>query len=204
MKERYRAVVWVEMGAAFLVIAAGCQSTDGFLCGGGNCEWSATDVARVEALADLPSTAPTDPSNRYASDLDAAALGKMFYFDGRFSGPSTMLDALNHKMPFGRAAAGQNTGVACVSCHDAGHAGVDPASAPGNVSIGAGWTYNNALTTYDSAFYSLHLWNGRADSLWAQAVADNENALTTNGNRLQTAWLISDLYGAMYAKVFAD
>ncbi|HEY2730738.1 MAG TPA: cytochrome c peroxidase [Polyangia bacterium] len=204
MKRRQRAVVWVEMGVAIFAVAAGCQSGGGFLCSGGDCQWSSTDVARVEALADLPSTAPVDPSNRYAADPGAVALGKMLYFDTRFSGPSTMLDALNRKMPFGRAAAGQNAGVACVSCHDAGHAGADPASAPGNVSVGAGWTYNNAMTTYDSAFYSLHLWNGRVDSLWAQAVADNENPLTTNGNRLQTAWIISDLYGDAYGKVFTD
>jgi cytochrome c peroxidase len=205
MKERQRAGVWVELGATICVLLAGCQQND-FLCGGGSgsCEWSSTDLARVEALADLPSVAPADPSNRYATNPDAIALGKMFYFDARFSGPSTMLDALNRKMPFGRAAAGQSAGVACITCHDAGHGGADPASAPGNVSVGAGWTYNNAMTTYDSAFYSMHLWNGRIDTLWAQAVADNENPLTTNGNRLQTAWAISDHYAAAYNKVFTD
>ncbi len=113
-------------------------------------------------------------------------------------------------MPFGRTAIGQSAGVACVSCHDHGHGSVDPASTPGNVSVGAGWTYNNSLPTFDSAFYPLHLWNGRIDSLWAQAVADNENPLTTNGNRLHTAWLINDHYGATstaspnYPAVFAD
>src|SRR6266404_7466744 len=98
MKRRQRAVVWVEMGVAVLAVAAGCQSGGGFLCAGGDCQWSSTDVARVEALADLPSTAPPDLSNHYAADPSAAALGKMLYFDTRFSGPSTMLDALNRKM----------------------------------------------------------------------------------------------------------
>ncbi len=203
MRERHRALVWVEMSLLACVALVGCQS-GGFLCSGGDCAWSGSDRARVEALADLPQTAPADPSNRYATNADAIALGKMFYFDTRFSGPSTLLDGLNRKMPFGRSAVGQSAGVACISCHDEGHAGVDPASAPGNVSVGAGWTYNNSITTYDSAFYSMHLWNGRIDSLWAQAVADNENPLTTNGNRLQTAWLINDLYGAAYGNVFAD
>jgi cytochrome c peroxidase len=203
MHERHRAVVWVALSIALAAVAAGCDGKS-FLCAGGDCSWSSTDVARVEALSGLPTTAPVDASNRYATDPGAIALGKMFYFDPRFSGPSTVLDALNRKMPFGRAPAGQSAGVACVSCHDAGHAGADPASAPANVSVGAGWTYNNAMTTYNSGFYSLHLWNGRIDSLWAQAVADNENPLTTNGNRLQTAWLISDLYGMAYGKVFTD
>jgi cytochrome c peroxidase len=198
--------MWVELGVAMCAWLAGCQHDQGFFCGGSaSCEWSSTDLSRVEALSALTSVpVPADPSNKYAADPDAVALGKRFYFDTRFSGPSTMVDALNREMPFGRSAVGQSAGVACVTCHDAGHAGVDPASAPGNVSVGAGWTYNNALTTYDSAYFTLHLWNGRVDSLWAQAASDNENVLTTNGNRLQTAWLINDLYGDAYAKVFAD
>jgi cytochrome c peroxidase len=173
MRERRRAFVWIELSVSCALLVGGCQATDGFLCAGGDCTWSPTEIARVEALAGMPTTAPVDTSNKYAADSNAAALGKMLYFDTRFSGPTTMLDALNRKMPFGRGAVGQSAGVACVSCHDAGHAGVDPAGAPGNVSVGAGWTYNNSITTYDSAFYDLHLWNGRVDSLWAQAVADN-------------------------------
>jgi cytochrome c peroxidase len=206
MHERRTVLMWVVMGAVVCLAASACQTFDDFTCGGSgyDCQLSATDRGRLEVLADLPQTAPPDPSNRYAADPDAAALGKKFYFDTRFSGPSTLLDALNRKMPFGRSAAGTSAGVACISCHDPGHAGVDPASAPGNVSVGAGWTYNNSITTYNSAFYSMHLWNGRIDSLWAQAVADNENPLTTNGNRLRTAWLISDLYGAQYATVFGN
>jgi cytochrome c peroxidase len=204
MRERRRTSSWIELGIACCALASGCSATSDFFCTGGDCTWSPTERTRIEALADMPAAAPVDTSNRYAADPAAAALGKMFYFDTRFSGPSTTLDALNRKMPFGRAPVGQNAGVACVTCHDAGHASVDPASAPGNVSVGAGWTYNNALPTFDSAFYELHLWNGRGDSLWAQAVADNENGLTTNGNRLQTAWVIADLYAAVYAGVFAD
>jgi cytochrome c peroxidase len=183
--------------------AAGCGS-GGFFCGsGGSCGWSDTDVTRVAALANLGAP-PDDASNKYASNPDAAGLGKMFYFDTRFSGPSTLLDGLGRTMPFGRAPAGQAAGVGCVSCHDAGHAGADPSSDPGDVSVGAGWTYTNSLSTFNSAFFPLHLWNGRADSLWAQAASDNENGLTTNGNRLHTAWLIADHYAQAYANVFTD
>jgi cytochrome c peroxidase len=196
------AAAGVATAAAFAV--AGCGS-GGFFCGSNaSCGWSDTDVARVAALANLAPTPPADDSNKYASNPDAAALGKLFFFDTRFSGPSTLLDGLNHTMPFGRAPAGQAAGVGCVSCHDAGHAGADPASEPGDVSVGAGWTYTNALATFNSAFYPLHLWNGRADSLWAQAASDNENGLTTNGNRLHTAWFITEHYGQAYANVFTD
>jgi len=207
MRRREAAARWGMVGAAValaVIAAAGCDA-GGFFCGSGAvCGWSETDLSRVAALANLPSTPPADDSNAYATNADAITLGKMFYFDTRFSGPSTWLDALGRPMPFGRTAVGQSAGVSCVSCHDAGHGGADPASAPGNVSVGAGWTYNNSTTTFNSAYYLLHLWNGRTDSLWAQAVADNENPLTTNGNRLRTAWLISDLYNQPYQALFVD
>ena len=207
MRRREAATRWGMVGATValaVVASAGCGA-GGFFCGSdAMCGWSETDLSRVAALANLPSTPPPDNSNAYAANPDAIALGKLLYFDTRFSGPSTWLDGLNHTMPFGRTAIGQSAGVACVSCHDHGHGSVDPASTPGDVSVGAGWTYANALPTFDSAFYPLHLWNGRIDSLWAQAVADNENPLTTNGNRLKTAWLINDLYGPTYRQVFAD
>lgn len=199
--------------ALAIVAVAGCDASSFFCGGNATCGWSETDLARVAALANLPSTPPADDSNAYATNPDAITLGKMFYFDTRFSGPSTWLDGLNRTMPFGRTPIGQSAGVACVSCHDHAHGSVDPASTPGDVSVGAGWTYANSLPTFDSAFYSLHLWNGRIDSLWAQVVADNENPLTTNGNRLHTAWLINDHYVPAppppanyqpYSKVFAD
>jgi len=201
------AATWMQAGSAVLVAAIGAAGCDsgGFFCGkNATCGWSNTDAERVVALANLSPTPPNDDSNMYANDADAAALGKMFYFDTRFSGPTNQLDGLNRMMPFGRTPVGQSAGVACISCHDPGHGGADPASAPGDVSVGAGWTYNNALTTFNSAYYLLHLWNGRVDSLWAQAVADNENALTSNGNRLQTAWLVSDHYAAGYNAVFTS
>jgi len=207
MRRSEAAARWGTVGAAVAlaaITAAGCD-VGGFFCGSGAvCGWSETDLSRIAALANLPSTPPVDESNAYATNTDAITLGKMFYFDTRFSGPSTWLDALGRAMPFGRTAVGQSAGVSCVSCHDAGHGGADPASGPGNVSVGAGWTYNNSTTTFNSAYYLLHLWNGRTDSLWAQAVADNENPLTTNGNRLHTAWLISDLYNQPYQALFVD
>ncbi len=183
---------------------AGCDE-GGFLCGGGDgmCGWTSQDIARVEALSGMEAP-PEDTSNAHANDPNAADLGKKFYYDTRFSGPSNWQDGLGRVMPFGRTAIGSSAGVACVSCHDPGHGGTDPASSPGDVSVGAGWTYANGLTTYNAQYYDFHLWNGRLDSLWAQAVADNENGLTTNGNRLKTAWLISDLYGAAYAYAFPE
>jgi cytochrome c peroxidase len=190
--------------AAAAMGLAGCEQ-GGFFCGGndGMCGWTSEDLARVEALSGTPA-APSDTSNMYVGNQLAEELGKQFYYDTRFSGPSNWQDGLGRVMPFGRTAIGTSAGVGCITCHDPGHGGADPASSPGDVSMGAGWTYANGLTTYNAQYYDFHLWNGRLDSLWAQAVADNENALTTNGNRLKTAWLLNDFYATAYQGVFTD
>jgi cytochrome c peroxidase len=82
--------------------------------------------------------------------------------------------------------------------------GIDVTSTPGNVSSGAGWTDVNALSTVNSAYSHLVFWNGRADSLWALAVAVAESGTTMNGNRLHTAWVISDYYRADWERLFND
>jgi cytochrome c peroxidase len=203
MTTKRRSVVGAVVTLSFAPMF-GCSGIDGLLCSGDSCELSETDRAQILSLADLPAQAPPDPSNKYVGDPAAAAFGKQLFYDTRFSGPSTVMDSLNRPMPYGRVAKGQNTGVGCISCHDPNHASVDPSSYPGNVSIGAGWGFSNALPIYNSVLYKIQTWNGRLDSLWAQALADNENALTTNGNRLHTAWLISDLYHDQYQAVFAS
>ena len=192
--------IGVLLGGGLLAFA-GCQS-DGFWCGGSTCGDSKTETSALLSLADLPAEVPEDPTNAYAKNPGAIALGKQFFFDTRFSGPVTGLDSIGRPVPFGRAAKGQPAGVACATCHDFSRGSIDTAAAPGNVSVGASWTFTNALPIFNAGFYQLITWNGRVDSLWAQAAADNENWLTTNGNRLATAWAIADLYRAPYEKVF--
>ena len=197
----------VEMSARILGLVAitttaiGCG---GFWCSDGSCGWSDEEKAQLVSLSGLSSTSPPDPSNKYVGDPSAATLGKSLFYDTRFSGPSTMLDALNRPMPYGRSPKGQQTAIGCITCHDPNSGSVDASTDPGNVSLGSGWTFSNSLPAINAAFYKIQLWNGRADSLWAQAVGDNENAITTNGNRLKTAWAINDLYHDQYQAVFAE
>src|SRR4051794_31505584 len=78
---------WGMVGAAIAaVVLTGCDASS-FFCGSdAMCGWSETDLSRVAALATLPATPPADDSNAYSTNPDAVALGKMFYFDTRFSG----------------------------------------------------------------------------------------------------------------------
>jgi cytochrome c peroxidase len=191
----FRAAVAVTVAAASL----GCADVDKLFCDRGMCSWSEQEIDNLAALGGLPD-APADTSNAYASDMGAQALGRQFFWDARFSGISTGADALGRPMPFARAPKGQPINVACVSCHDLGHGGVDPSSVPGNVSIGAGWTDVNTSSVFNDGYQHLVLWNGRADSLWAQAAGVTETAM--GSNRLRVAWTIATLYRVDYEAVF--
>src|SRR5262249_8343598 len=68
--------------------------------------------------------------------------------------------------------------------------------------IGAGWTDTNTSTVFNDGFQELVLWNGRADSLWAQAAGAMEGAM--GSNRLRVAWTIATLYRADYEAVFPE
>jgi cytochrome c peroxidase len=194
----------VACATSLLAIAAsGCgDGSDQLFCDSAGCDFSNDEWKRLGTLTGL-GPPPVDPSNRFQNSQEAILLGKSFYFDKRFSGPATQIDALRRPASAARAPKGQPTGVSCATCHDLGHGGVDVTSVPGHVSAGAGWTDVNALSTINSAYYPLPFWNGRVDSLWALSVAVAESPTTMNGNRLRTFWIINDNYGARYNLVFA-
>ena len=80
--------------------------------------------------------------------------------------------------------------ISCATCHDPKRAGSDFTSAPNTVSIGAGWYDVNSEQTVNAAYYPLLYWNGRTDSLWAQAAQVSESGVSMNGTRLNTFWVI--------------
>ncbi len=191
--------------ALALLGAAGCgRLVDDTICGSAGCEWSGEAWGRVSALAGLPAVAPADASNNYIGRADAETLGKKWFFDGRFSGTATLVDQLRRPVPYARAAKGQVMTVSCATCHDLGNGSIDDTSTPGNVSIGAGWFDVNAQPTLNAAFYNLSFWDGRVDSLWAQALAATEGGVSMNSSRLHVAWVISDLYGKDFQAAFTD
>ncbi|MEE2787998.1 MAG: cytochrome c peroxidase [Myxococcota bacterium] len=122
---------------------------------------------------------PLSPTNRYADDPLAARFGHALFFDPRMSAD-------------GR--------VSCASCHDPDHAFADP----GRVSEGAFGRVGtrHAPSLINVAFNRFQLWDGRADSLWAQPIQALEDPLEGDFTRTELAHFIAQEYGASYAQIF--
>jgi cytochrome c peroxidase len=198
---RAGAQIVIGVAAAALV---GCSSFFDRFCDVPGCEFTKAEWDNLSSLANLPPP-PPDPANKYVGDARAETLGHQLFFDTRFSGVATGVDILGHPMSFqARAPVGQPIQIACATCHNLQHGGVDPSTVPGNVSVGAGLYDVNAQSPINAAYYPLKYWNGRYDSLVWQIVAVAESAVSMNGNRLKTAWMLSDLYRAPYSAIFTD
>ena len=147
---------------AALEVAAGCRQTSPF---------SDADLATLRTFALVP--LPPDPSNANADSVAAAALGKLLFFDPRAAGPLGPANVAGENGSLGDA--GDTGKVACVSCHDPAMGGSDHRSMPAATSLGANYTPRNSPTIINAAYSPLwQFWDGRADSLWSQALVPPE------------------------------
>jgi len=184
------------------LLPAGCGWLEA-LCDEPGCQFTRAEWQALNGLSSLPDP-PPDPSNKYVGNPAAEDLGQKLYFDTRFSGEATALDALKRPTLTARAPKGQPIHVSCATCHNPARAGADFTSVPGNVSVGAGTYDVNGQQSVNSAYWSLVYWNGRNDSLWAQVVAVSESFVSMGSSRLQVAWVLQDHYADEYAAVFTD
>jgi cytochrome c peroxidase len=188
---------------ALPALLGGCaEKLDKPFCAEVGCEFTEWEWSELKGLAGLEARPPVDKTNKYYGNPGAEALGRFFFFDTRFSGPSTLQDSLRRPVPYGRGAKGAPTGISCATCHDLRRGGIDTTSVPGHIAIGAGWADTNSIPAYNAAFYGIQYWTGRADSMWAQAISSSEGN-NMNGNRLATAWVIQDAYRAMWDATFS-
>lgn len=140
--------------------------------------WSAEDLALVRSLSleALPPV-PPDPSNRVADDPRAARLGRAMFFDPRFSATGA---------------------VACATCHLPDRQFQDDRA----LAQGVGRTDRRTMPIAGMAYSPFLFWDGRKDSLWAQALGPLESAVEHGGDRTQYAHLVAARYAADYAAVF--
>lgn len=122
---------------------------------------------------------PPDPTNRHADDPAAAHLGRFLFFDERLSG---------------------NGMVSCATCHDAQHEFTDGLT----LAEGVGTGRRHTPTLWNVAYHRWLTWDGRADSLWMQALDPLEDPVEMGGNRADVARLVledEELHAA-YVDVF--
>ena len=120
----------------------------------------------IGALSPLPAV-PADPTNRYADDSAAAHLGQYIFFDERFS-----LDGE----------------TSCATCHDPKKSWTDGQAVPAAFSD----QLRHVPSLWNVAYNRWYFWDGRADSLWSQALHPLEQADEHGGSRAQYAKLVHD------------
>ena len=121
--------------------------------------WSAEELGTIRSLwiGELEELAP-DPSNRYAHDPAAAALGHRLFFDPRLS---------------------SNGRVSCASCHLPGRDFQDGVA----LASGVGRTDRRTMPLAGTAHSPWQFWDGRKDSQWAQALGPPESPVEHSGTR---------------------
>lgn len=132
------------------------------------------DLLQGMKLAPAP---PPDPTNEVADLPAAAALGKALFNDTSLSPSGT---------------------VACVTCHDPTKAFGDGLKQANGVATGD----RNSPPIALAAHARWQFWDGRADTLWMQALGPFENAKEFGSSRLFVAHAVFDRYNAEYTAVF--
>lgn len=128
------------------------------------------------ALSNLPEV-PADPSNRYADNQEAAELGEKLFFDTRLS---------------------QNGKVACATCHQPALNFTDGLPR----SRGIAQTARKSMSIVGAAYSPWLFWDGRKDSLWAQALGPLEDKNEHGIDRTRVAHLVARHYRGAYTRIF--
>ncbi len=140
--------------------------------------WSAEELAVLGSLrlSELPA-APVDESSRVETLPAAAALGRRFFHETRFSRDRT---------------------VSCASCHDPQRQFQDGLP----VSRGMAEGRRRAMPVVAAAHSPWKFWDGRKDSLWSQALGPLEDAAEHGSNRTRIAQLVREHHRRDYEAVF--
>jgi len=129
-------------GIALAAALAACVAAPAPIAGQG---WLPDAVARRVQRNPPLGAPPPDPTNRWADSEAAAALGHLLFFDERLSASGT---------------------VSCASCHLPERGFSDPRP----LAVGEAKGPRHSMTVLNAAHQRWLTWDGRADTLWSQAV----------------------------------
>jgi cytochrome c peroxidase len=144
--------------------------------------WTGAERALLESLslAALP-PAPPAPSNRVADDPVAAELGHRLFFDPGLS---------------------RDGSVSCATCHEPERRFTDGRA----TSRGLADTARNSPTLVGAAWSPWQFWDGRRDSLWAQALAPLETRAEMGSTRVAVVRHVAQTpeLSRLYARTFGE
>jgi cytochrome c peroxidase len=136
------------------------------------------EKAAVASLSlDALGPAPADPSNKYADSQLAAAFGATLFFEPRLSG---------------------NGDVSCSTCHQVDRQFQDDRP----LGRAVGLTDRRTMPLAGVAWSPWQFWDGRKDSLWAQALGPLEDAREHGGNRTAYVHFIAEHLRDRYERIF--
>jgi cytochrome c peroxidase len=122
---------------------------------------------------------PPDPTDRVAGDAAAAAFGQALFFTKAFSA---------------------NGRIGCVTCHQPARAFTDGRAVAQGLAAGT----RHTPSLLNAAYNHWYFWDGRADSLWSQALQPWENPKEAGGDRLHVLHVVArdPALAAAYRRVF--
>ncbi|HYE51053.1 MAG TPA: cytochrome c peroxidase [Azospirillaceae bacterium] len=149
------------------------------LCGPAAAQpWTEAERALIASLSlDRLGPPPPDPSNRVADDPRAAGLGRALFFDAGLSGGGA---------------------VSCATCHQPEKGFQDGLP----LGRGAGTTDRRTIPVEGAGRMPWLFWDGRADSLWAQALGPLESAAEHAGTRTRYAHHVAASHRDGYEALF--
>jgi cytochrome c peroxidase len=131
----------------------------------------------LEEMAKVPSAPPADPTNAVADSPAAVALGEALFFDAGLSPSGT---------------------VSCATCHDPAKGLTDGRPLAEGAALGTRRTPSITL----AAHARWQDWDGKADTLWAQALGPLENPKEFASSRTFVARRVITAHASAYAAAF--
>lgn len=161
--------------AAFGALAIGAATV---LAGCSGDAFTGAEKATIASLSlDALGPVPADPSNKYADSQLAAAFGATLFFEPRLSG---------------------NGDVSCSTCHKVDRQFQD--DLPRAKAVGT--TDRRTMPLPGVAWSPWQFWDGRKDSLWAQALGPLEDAREHDGTRTGYVHVIAEHLRDRYERIF--
>jgi cytochrome c peroxidase len=159
--------------------------------------FTATEWEKLGQFSPLPDPPPS-PTNRFADDLRAAALGQRLWFEKHYAGP--VLEGTPAEGALGNV--GDEQRVACADCHDPLRWFTDTRSNPNRTSLGTARTRRNAPSIVNAVYYQWGNWAGANDQFWKQGANLPETREVFNSDRLRYAHVIYQYYRDDYNALF--